>query len=159
MGIGLISRRIGHMVGRSRVVATAEQKAALRELARSDRRDEADRARAILLSVEGWSSGRLAEVFGVTADSIRHWRCWFAEGGVAALRARLAPGPSAARGEWALAVAEEVLDQPVADRPNWTLPRLQAEIERQTEVTISQSRLSEVLRKKGDSDGGGPATR
>lgn len=147
------------MVGRPRVVATPEQVAQLKELARSDRRDEADRARAILLSLEGWTSGRLAAVFGVSADSVRHWRVWFSTGGAEALRAHPPPGPSAAKGEWALAVAEEVLDAPVADRPNWTLPRLQAEIERRTEVRISKSRLSVVLRKKGASAGGGHGTR
>lgn len=147
------------MVGRPRVQATAGQVDELRSLAHSQRRDEADRARAVLLSLEGWTSERLGAAFGVTADSVRHWRAAFAAEGVAALRAHRAPGPSGARGEWALAVAEELLDAPVDDRTNWTLPRLQAEIERRTEVRISPSRLSVPLRKKGGSDGGGPGTR
>jgi len=33
----------------------------------------------------------------------------------------------------------------VADRPNWTLPRLQDEIERRTGKRISKSRLRAVL--------------
>ena len=49
------------MPGRSSLVATAEQKAALRELSRSDVRGEADRARAILLTLQGWTSLELAE--------------------------------------------------------------------------------------------------
>ncbi len=53
------------MAGRSRVVATAEQCAELRTLAGSLDRAEADRARAILLSLEGWSSFRIAEAFSV----------------------------------------------------------------------------------------------
>ena len=49
----------------------------------------------------------------------------------------------------AMAVAEEVLSGPVADCPNWTLPRLADEIETRAGVRISRSRLSVVLRKKG----------
>lgn len=146
------------MVGRPQVSATVEQIAALRALARSDRRDEADRARAILLSLEGWTSARLGAAFGVGDDSVRRWRAWFSEGGVAALRASPAPGRSPAKGEWAVSVAEEVLSAAVENRPNWTLPRLQDEIERRTEVRISKSRLSVVLRKKGVSVGADPDT-
>jgi transposase len=147
------------MAGRASLVATATQQAELRELARSDVRGEADRARAILLTLSGWTSERLAEAFGVTADSVRHWRQWFSEGGVEALRSTLAPGPSPVKGERALAVASAVLSQPVENRPNWTLPRLRAEIERQTGINISKSRLSILLREKGGSAGGVPDTR
>ena len=49
----------------------------------------------------------------------------------------------------ALRVAQAVLTQPVADRTNWTLPRLADEIERREGVRISTSRLSVVLRKRG----------
>ena len=49
----------------------------------------------------------------------------------------------------ALRVAEAVLTEPVADRINWTLPRLADEIERREGIRISTSRLSVVLRKKG----------
>jgi transposase len=147
------------MAGQSRMCATAEQVAALRELARSEVRGEADRARAMLLTLSGWTSVELAEAFGVTADSVRHWRQWFVEGGVDALRSTLAPGPSPEKGERALAVAAELLRQPVENRPNWTLPRLRAEIERQAGVRISKSRLSILLRKKGGSAGDVHGTR
>ena len=147
------------MAGQSRMCATAEQVAALRELARSEVRGEADRARAILLTLSGWTSVELAEAFGVTADSVRHWRQWFVEGGVDALRSTLAPGPSPEKGERALAVAAELLRQPVENRPNWTLPRLRAEIERKAGVRISKSRLSILLRKKGGSVGDAHDTR
>lgn len=147
------------MAGRSPLCATAEQQASLRELARSEVRGEADRARAILLTLSGWTSVELAEAFGVTADSVRHWRQWFAEGGVDALRSTLAPGPSPEKGERALAVAEALLREPVENRTNWTLPRLRAEIERQSGVRVSKSRLSILLREKGGSAGGALATR
>lgn len=147
------------MSGRSRLSATAEQVAVLRDLARSDVRGEADRARAILLTLSGWTGVQIAEAFGVTADSVRHWRQWFVQGGVEALRAMSAPGRSPERGERALAVVSALLRQPVEDRPNWTLPRLRAEIERQAGISISTSRLSVLLRKKGGSAGDAPGTR
>ena len=62
------------MSGRSWIVATAEQRAELRGLAGSSDREEADRGRAILLSLEGWTSERIASAFCVQPDSVRHWR-------------------------------------------------------------------------------------
>lgn len=147
------------MTGRSSLRATDEQKSALVELARSDVRGEADRARAMLLTLSGWTGVEIAEAFGVTADSVRHWRQWFAEGGIEALRSTLAPGPSPEKGEKALAVASAVLCEPVENRTNWTLPRLCAEIEHQTGTRISRSRLSVLLRQKGGSAGVVPGTR
>jgi transposase len=148
------------MAGRSRLAVSSEQEAALKELARSDIRGEADRARAILLTVKGWTSAEIAAAFGVTADSVRHWRHWFASGGVEALRSTVAPGPSPAKGEAALAIAREVLLMaPIENRPPWTLPRLRAEIERRAHLSISTSRLSILLRAKGGSAGGAPDTR
>jgi hypothetical protein len=49
----------------------------------------------------------------VTAGSVHHWRQWFAEGGVEALRSTLVPGPSAEKGEQAVAVANAVPGGPV----------------------------------------------
>ena len=103
----------------------------MRALSRSDVRGEADRARAILLTLQGCTSLEVAEAFGVTPEAVRHWRGWFSERGVDSLRSSLAPGPSPAKGERALAVASRLLRQPVEDRTDWTLPRLRAEIERQ----------------------------
>jgi transposase len=146
------------MARRPRVAASVAQVAALQELARSPRRDEADRARAMLLSLAGWTSAEIGAAFGVTADSVRHWRNWYATGGIEALRAAALPGPSGARGLRALSLAAAILSEPVANRPNWTLPRLQTEIARRGGPTISTSRLSILLREKGASAGGGPAT-
>lgn len=145
------------MSGRSSLAASAEQVAALRELAGSPVRGEADRARAVLLTLAGWTAGEIGEAFGVGEDSVRRWRAWFARGGVDALRSTVAPGPPPEKGERALAAAREILAAPVQDRPNWTLPRLRAEIEARTGVRVSQSHLS-VLPRKGVSAGAGPAT-
>ncbi|WP_162003649.1 helix-turn-helix domain-containing protein [Microvirga tunisiensis] len=146
------------MAGRSPVVASDEQRCELEALSRSRERGEADRARAILLTLAGWTSLRIAEAFGVREDTVRLWRSAFMAGGVPALRTSIAPGPAPVKATCALAVAEEVLSGSVADRPNWTLPRLADEIEKRSGVRISRSRLSVVLRQRGLSAGAGRAT-
>jgi transposase len=136
------------MAGKSFVSATPEQRVGLDELAGSRDRGEADRARAVLLTVAGWTSVRIAEAFGVRQDTVRLWRSDFMRGGVAALKATVAPGPAPLKSEAALRVAMPLLAAPVADRPNWTIPRLRAEIEACEGVRISRSQLSKALRKK-----------
>jgi transposase len=147
------------MAGKSSVSADEEQRQELIALSHSRDRGEADRARAILLTLSGWSSGQIAEAFGVREDTVRVWRSAFMRGGIEALKKSVAPGPAPVKAERALAVAEEVLSAAVADRPNWTLPRLADEIERRAGLRISRSRLSVVLRQKGISAGGVHATR
>jgi len=137
------------MVGKSPVTATDEQKLALKVMAEGADRSEADRARAILLTLGGWTSARIAEAFGVREDTVRLWRSEFMVGGIDALRASVATGPVPLKGQAALRVAEPLLCAPVADRPNWTLARLAEEITSREGVTISRSQLSKVLRKKG----------
>ena len=147
------------MAGTSPVVASEEQRRALRALSHSRDRGEADRSRAIVLTLSGWTSGQIAQACGVREDTVRVWRSAFMTDGVEALKTSVAPGPAPIKAERALAVAEEVLSGPVADRPNWTLPRLADEIEKRAGLRISCSRLSVVLRQKGISAGDGPATR
>jgi transposase len=137
------------MVGRPRIVTTAEDSSELEALALSARRDEADRARAILLSATGWTSGQIARAFGVTPDSVRRWRTWFMAEGVDGLRANPQTGAAPVKSEAALALAREVLSAPVTDRPNWTLPRLQTELAGRSGVTISKSQLSKALKTYG----------
>ena len=91
---------------------------------------------------------RIAEAFGVREDTVRLWRSDFMRGGVAALQATVAPGPAPVKSEAALRVAMPLLAEPVADRPNWTIPRLRAEIEAREGVRISRSQLSKAMRKK-----------
>ena len=143
---------------KSPVAASEEQRAQLRALAGSRERGEADRARAILLTLAGWTSARIAEVFCVREDTVRFWRGDFLRGGVEALKASVYAGPPPVKTEAALRVVTPLLEAPVADRPNWTIPRLIAEIKRQEHVTIGRSQLSKALRKK-TSGGGGPGTR
>ena len=142
------------MAGKSPVAASEEQKAALRTLAGSRDRGEADRARAVLLTLSGWTSPRIAEAFGVREDTVRLWRSDFVRGGVTALKSSPAPRPDPVKAEVALRVVTPLLEAPVADRPNWTLTRLIGEIKAREGVTISRSRLSKVLRKKSSAGAG-----
>ena len=146
------------MAGKSPVEASEEQRGALRALAHSRDRGEADRARAILLTLTGWTSQRIAQAFGVREDTVRLWRSDFVRGGVEALKATVAPGPVPLKTAAALRVVSPLLEAPVADRPNWTIARLRAEIEARAGVNISRSQLSKAPRKK-TSAGGDPGTR
>lgn len=141
------------MSGRSAVSATEEQRSALAVLASSRDRGEADRARAVQLTLAGWTSPRIAEAFGVREDTVRLWRSDFMRGGIEALKATVAPGPAPVKSEAALRVATPLLEEPVADRHNWTISRLRAEIETREGVSISRSQLSKALRKKSSVGG------
>ena len=83
---------------------------------------------------------------------LRQGRCRGVEG------ARIAPGPMPVKGTAALRVVTPLFGMSVADRTNWTIARLRAEIETREGVRISRSQLSKALRKKS-SVGGGPGTR
>jgi transposase len=146
------------MVGKSPVKASDEQRAALESLASSWGRGEADRARAVMLTLNGWTSARIAEAFGVREDTVRLWRSDFMRGGIEALKASVAPGPEPVKTQAALRVIAPLLEAPVANRPNWTIPRLMAEIEKREGIKIGRSQLSKVLRQKGATAGAGRGT-
>jgi transposase len=146
------------MGDKSPIATSDEQRAALAALAGSRDRGEADRARAVLLTLSGWTSPRIAEAFGVREDTVRLWRSDFGKGGVGALKASVAPGPPPLKSVAALRIVTPLLEEPVADRPNWTIARLRAEIEMREGVSISRSQLSKALRKKSSATGG-PGTR
>jgi len=112
----------------------------------------------VLLTLAVWTSPKIAEAFGVREDTVRLWRSDFTAGGVAALKASIAPGPPPVKSEAALRVVTPLLEAPVADRRNWTIARIRAEIEAREGVRIARSQLSKPLRKKS-SAGGGPGTR
>ena len=146
------------MAGKSPVTASEEQKRALEALAGSKDRREADRARAILLTLKGWTSPEIGEVFCVREDMVRFWRGDFARDGIQGIKASVYAGPPPLKTEAALRVCTPLLEAPVADRANWTIPRLIAEVKRVERVDIGPSQLSKALRKK-TSGGGGPGTR
>ena len=76
------------MPGKSTLTADAAERAALRALSKSEQRGEADRARAILLTLEGRKAEEIAAVLGVHVSTVRNWRGYFAHGRVAGLRRR-----------------------------------------------------------------------
>jgi transposase len=146
------------MGGRCALAVDADGRAALERLGRSRVRGEADRARAVLWSVDGETSAAIAARLGARAEQVRRWRAAFRAGGAAALRARPRPGRTPRKREAALAVAREVLRGSAADRPVWTLARLAAEVAARTGETVSSGHLSVVLRK-GATAGAVPGTR
>ena len=56
------------MAGKSPVTATDGQKTALQALGHCADRAEADRARALLVTLDGWTSAQIAQAFGVRED-------------------------------------------------------------------------------------------
>src|SRR3954469_11966465 len=80
------------MPGKSKLTADAAEQAVLRALSKSEGRGEADRARAILLTLEGRRAEEIAAVLGVHSSTVRNWRGYFAHGGVAGLRGGPKPG-------------------------------------------------------------------
>jgi transposase len=145
------------MPGRSTLTADAAERAVLRALSKSEQRDEADRARAILLTLEGRKADEIAAVLGVHVSTVRNWRGYFLHGGVAGLRRRPRPGQQAKIGPHAGAIAAAILNDDARHDGGWTLPRLCAEIARRGGPTISPRWLSHQLRQRGLL-GGGRAT-
>src|SRR4051794_41623352 len=87
------------MPGKSKLTADAAEQAVLRDLSKSEHRGEADRARAILLTLEGRKAAAIAAVLGVHVSTVRNWRGCFADGGEAGGGRRPPrPGPPADAG-------------------------------------------------------------
>ena len=157
------------MVGRSKIRADGDERAALRLLARSGHRAEADRARAILLTLEGREAAGIAAALGVHVSTVREWRGMFAvsvrlpEEGKYELKIPI-PGTSESLKQELIVrkpnpeLAEAILDEDDRHDGGWTLPRLRAEIERRGGPAISDGWLSIQLRRKG-SHGAGRGTR
>ena len=138
------------MPGRSKIMVKDEvERMALSVLARSHYRGEADRARAILLTLAGRRGADIAAALGVHVSTVREWRGLFAQGGVAALRRRKPPGRPNRVGTAAAALAEEILVEDTRHDGGWTLPRLKAEIAHRGGPAISVGWLSLQLRRKG----------
>jgi transposase len=108
---------------------TAER-AALRALSKSKQRGEADRARAMLLTLEGRRAGGIAAVLGLHVSTVRNWRGYFAHGRVAGLRRHPRLGGQSVVGLHAGAIAATILDEGTRHDGGWTLPRLGDEIAR-----------------------------
>lgn len=129
---------------RCRLTATAEDRLLLAQLSRSPRRSEADRARAIIWSLEGQTGKSIGRLIGMRPDGVRRLRRLFAAGGVDVLRSRRRKTRSGAKGALALACARALRCEEGSRR--WTLSELKAEITRRTGIIISESRLSVLVR-------------
>src|SRR3954452_1949290 len=135
------------MAGKSKLTADAAEQATLRALSKSEHRGEADRARAILLTLEGRKAEEIAAVLGVHISTVRNWRGDFAHGGVAGLRRRPRPGQQAKIGPHAGAIAAAILEDDTRHDGGWTLPRLCAEIAHRGGAAISPRWLTHPLRQ------------
>jgi transposase len=141
------------MPGKSKLTADAAAQAALRNLSKSEHRGEADRARAILLTLAGQRAEDIAVALGVHVSTVHNWRGYFAHGGVTGLRRRTAPGRQATIGPHAGAIAAAILTEDVRHDGGWTLGRLSAEIARRGGPAISPRWLSQQLRQRGLASG------
>src|SRR5919107_6122976 len=137
------------MPGKSKLTADGAERAALRDLSKSEQRGEADRARAVLLTLEGRQAVEIAAVLGVHVSTVRNWRGYFVHGGVAGLRRRPRPGQQAKIGPHAGAIAAAILTEDTRHDGGWTLGRLCAEIARRGGPAISPRWLSHQLRQRG----------
>src|SRR5919112_1044262 len=137
------------MPGKSKLTADAAERAALHGLSKSEQRGEADRARAILLTLEGRWAGEIAAVLGVHVSTVRNWRGYFAHGGVAGLRRRERPGRQPAIGPHAGAIAAAILNEDTRHDGGWTLGRLCTEIARRGGAGGSPRGAPPPFRQKG----------
>lgn len=130
---------------------------ALQALSHSRLRREAVRARAILLSLEGFTSQEIGLIVDAYPSAVREWRGRYARGGLEALRHHKPPGRDGSAGRQAVSLAKAILDADAAHDQQWTLGRLRAEVIRRGGPAVSQSRLA-ILLKKTSTFGGGPGT-
>jgi transposase len=142
-----------------RFIVSKEQRTVLEELARSDERGEADRARAILVTLDGMSSVAISTMLRVRADQVRRWRKWFGRDGAEGLRSKPHKGREPVLADKALPVVKEILAEPVPEGVVWTVARLSEEVARRAQVKVSPSWLRVVMRVKGGFAGRGRGTR
>lgn len=146
-------------MGRTALVVTDEERLALENLARSPRRAEADRARAVLRSAAGESSQAIAPTVGVRPCHVRYWRMRFRRQGVEALREQPRPGRTGVKATAALPVVLAILSEAPPAGVVWTVPRLSEEVARRAGLRISASWLRVVMVEKGGCAGVDRGTR
>ena len=118
---------------------------ALQELSRSRLRRESVRARAILLSLEGFTSQEIGLILDAYPSAVREWRGRYARGGLEALRYHKPPGRDGSAGQQALTLAKAILEADGAHDQPWTLGRRRAEVIRRGGPALSESRLAKFL--------------
>src|SRR5215211_4209066 len=114
---------------------------------------EMRRLRAWALKAKGWSQEKIAEALGVTAGAVSQWMRRGREGGVAALKRRVAPGPTPKL------TAEQRVELPVLLARGaeafgfrgdvWTAKRVAAVIRREFGVRYHPNHIGKLLRAVG----------
>ena len=125
----------------------AVDRQALQVLSRSRLRRDAVRARAILLSLDGFTSPEIALILDTCPSAVREWRGRYARGGLDALRSRKPHGRDGSAGRQAVSLAKEILEADGAHDQQWTLGHLRAEVIRRGGPALSESRLAKLLKK------------
>lgn len=123
---------------------TEEERAELLMFSRSMKLEkrQVERARVILLSIEGKSLERIAEETGLTRKSVNKWRGRFREKGLSGLKDAVRPGKKPViTAEQKALVVQKACEKPAGGYTNWS----QARIAR--EVGISQSKVHQILKK------------
>ena len=135
------------MAGQSPLTATEEQRKALAALAGSRERGEADRARAVLLTLAGWTSPRIAEAFDVSLSTIHRVRQALVEESLPAALERKKPTGRQYRkldGAQEARLIAVACSKPPAGRARWTLQLLADKL---VELQIVDSISGECVRK------------
>ena len=120
---------------------------ALQALSHSRLRREAVRARAILLSLEGFTSHEIGLILDACPSAVREWRGRYVRGGLDALRYHKPQGRDGSAGRQAVTLAKEILEADDAHDQQWTLGRLRAEVIRRGGPALSESRLVRLCHK------------
>ncbi len=116
-------------------------------------RYEWQRLRAWALHQEGWTGQRIAQALGVTGGAVSQWLKRAREGGEAALKRRVAPGPTPRL----TADQRDALPQLLARGPEtygflgdaWTTKRIATVIGREFGVTYHPAHVGRLLRSLG----------
>ena len=143
----------------NRLVASEAERHELAELARSGRRLESDRARAVLWRLDGEEREHIARLLGTSKEQVSRWCSTYRREGVKGLRDKPRPGRTAVKAPLAVDLVKQILAEPNPRHTVWTVPRLAEEVARRGGVVISVSWLNTVMRKRGVSTGNARATR
>jgi transposase len=113
---------------------------------------EARRLRAAKLLAQGRSQAEVAEMVGVSRESVRRWQARLAQGGVAALRRRRAGGRPPKLSEAQVRQIEQALLQGAMANgfasELWTLDRAAKVIERVTGVRLARASVWRMLHQR-----------
>jgi len=114
---------------------------------------EGRRLRAWALKAKGWSQQAIAEALGVTAGAVSQWMRRGREGGVDALKRRLAPGPTPKLTDEQRAQVPVLLAQGAEAfgfrGDVWTAKRVATVIRREFGVSYHPNHVGKLLRALG----------